>query len=377
MRALSGERFRLLREQFPALLELLAAEGHTLIGPALRSRAIVYDVLDCDAELPIGRGDRQGPGTYRLTERGDAMLFGHRVAQDSWKRFLFVPRLRLWSARRDGHELTVLEEARERLRRALIGVRPCDLQAIAIQDLVFLDGPFLDADYQARRQGLFVVAVHCVEPGETCFCASMGTGPRATRGFDIALTELLDADGHRFLVEVGSQAGARLVEQLGLARATERDSSLGESLLAQAARKMGRALDTDDLPGLLSRNLEHRRWDDVAARCLACTNCTLVCPTCFCASLEDHSDLSGRQAERVRRWDSCYSLDHSRLHGGPVRATHRSRYRQWLTHKVGTWVAQFGVSGCVGCGRCITWCPVGIDLTEELSAIRASDRAVA
>ncbi len=372
-----GERFRLLREQFPALLKGLAAEGYTLIGPVQRSRAIAYDVLDCEAELPIGRGDRQGPGTYRLTLRHDAMLFGQRVPQDSWKRFLFVPQLRLWSARRGGREFTASETARERPRLALIGARPCDVQAIAVQDLTFLNGPFPDADYQARRQGLFVVAVHCLEPGETCFCASMGAGPRATRGFDIALIELLDAQGHRFLVEVGSETGARLIGQLGLSRATERDSSLGEALLAQAAQKMGRALDSNDLPGLLSRNLEHPRWDDVAARCLACANCTLVCPTCFCASLEDRSDLSGREAERIRRWDSCFTLDHSRLHDGPVRRTFRSRYRQWLTHKVGTWVAQFGVSGCVGCGRCITWCPVGIDLTEELSAIRASDGAVA
>jgi ferredoxin len=139
---------------------------------------------------------------------------------------------------------------------------------------------------------------------------------------------------------------------------------------------MGRSLDTADLPGLLARNLEHPRWEEVAKRCLSCGNCTLVCPTCFCSDVSDVSDVSGT-VERQRRWASCFDLDHSYLHGGPVRLTTASRYRQWLTHKLSTWWDQFDESGCVGCGRCLTWCPVGIDLTEEAAAIRAADGAVA
>jgi sulfhydrogenase subunit beta (sulfur reductase) len=113
----------------------------------------------------------------------------------------------------------------------------------------------------------------------------------------------------------------------------------------------------------------------VASRCLGCANCTLACPTCFCASVSDTTDLEGETAARVRRWDSCFTLDHSYIHGGSVRASLRARYRQWLTHKLASWIDQFGVSGCVGCGRCITWCPVGIDITEEVAAIRARDGA--
>jgi ferredoxin len=138
---------------------------------------------------------------------------------------------------------------------------------------------------------------------------------------------------------------------------------------------MGRALDTSDLKGLLYGNLEHPRWDEVSQRCLTCGNCTLVCPTCFCSTVEDVTDLSGTETERTRRWDSCFSLDHSYIHGGSVRDSGRARYRQWMTHKLATWFDQFGSSGCVGCGRCITWCPVGIDITEEVRAIRASEPA--
>ena len=118
---------------------------------------------------------------------------------------------------------------------------------------------------------------------------------------------------------------------------------------------------------LLQGNLEHPRWDDVAERCLTCGNCTMVCPTCFCTTVEDHSDLAGRRAERKRRWDSCFTMDFSYIHGGSVRDQARSRYRQWMTHKLASWIDQFGTSGCVGCGRCITWCPVGIDITEEVA----------
>ena len=139
---------------------------------------------------------------------------------------------------------------------------------------------------------------------------------------------------------------------------------------------MTRSVASGDLRDLLARNLEHPRWEEVAERCLTCGNCTMVCPTCFCTSVEDVSDLAGGEAERVRVWESCFSVEHSFLHGGSVRRSGRSRYRQWLTHKFGTWHDQFDSSGCVGCGRCIAWCPVGIDVTEELAAIRETDGAV-
>ena len=111
----------------------------------------------------------------------------------------------------------------------------------------------------------------------------------------------------------------------------------------------------------------------MAERCLTCGNCTLVCPTCFCTNVEDVGDLTGDHAERWRVWDTCFSVDYSYIHGGSVRPSGRARYRQWLTHKLATWHDQFDSSGCVGCGRCITWCPVGIDITQEVAAIRETE----
>ena len=133
----------------------------------------------------------------------------------------------------------------------------------------------------------------------------------------------------------------------------------------------------DGVHDLLYNNFEHPFWDDVGARCLACGNCTMVCPTCFCVTVEDSTDLAGDVAERRRRMDSCFSTAFTYVYGGSTRTSTRARYRQWLTHKLAGWVDQFGAVGCVGCGRCITWCPVGIDLTAEVASLRAQSQEMA
>jgi ferredoxin len=200
----------------------------------------------------------------------------------------------------------------------------------------------------------------------------MKTGPRCVRGFDLCLTEV-DGD---FFVEVGSERGARVFQQLQSRPATAAERRLFGLLLERATEHMGRELDTDGLPELLARNLESPRWKKIATRCLACGNCTMVCPTCFCYSVQDHTDLTGKHAERWRLWGSCFALEFSYLGAHTVRTEISSRYRQWMTHKLSSWHEQFGMSGCVGCGRCITWCPVGIDLTEEAAAFRKDQAAM-
>ena len=359
----------------PETLELLVAglreRGFRVLGPTVRDGAIVCDDLASAADLPIGWTDEQEAGRYRLARRADEARFGFAAGPHSWKQFLLPPRVRLWRSRRaaDGG-LEVDPGERPDRPLALVGVRACDLHAIATQDRVFLQGRYVEADYAARRAEAFVVAVDCVEPGGTCFCASLGTGPKAAAGFDLALTEILDGE-HRFLAEAGSERGAELLRALPRREPSAADREAAVAAVAGAVARMGRRLDATDLRGLLARNLEHPRWDEVAARCLTCGNCTMVCPTCFCTDVQDVTDLAG-EAERVRLWDTCFSVGYSYVHGGSVRPSGRARYRQWLTHKFGTWHDQFGTSGCVGCGRCITWCPVGIDVTEELAAIRAT-----
>ena len=356
------------------LIAALGRRGYTVIGPRVRDGAIVLDELHDASSLPVGWTDEQEAATYRVHRGQDRSLFAYAVGPQSPRRYLSPPRNTLWSAVRVDGGFQFDEEIAEPPAYAFLGVRACELAAIAVQDRVLRDGPYPDPSYVRARERAFFVGVNCGSPAATCFCTSMGTGPAVDAGHDLAVTELLTADAHELLVEVGSQRGGEVFAEVQSAAAwrpaTDDDFNARSHILTESAVRMTRRLEPTVARDVLIANLDHPRWDDVADRCLSCTNCTLVCPTCFCSAVEDVNSLDGEHAERVQRWDSCFTLGHSTLHGaGSVRGDTRSRYRQWLTHKLSTWWDQFDVSGCVGCGRCISWCPVGIDLTEEVAAI--------
>ncbi|MER6283159.1 4Fe-4S dicluster domain-containing protein [Streptomyces sviceus] len=360
------------REGLGALVAALLADGRTVVGPTVRDGAIVLAELASGDELPYGWGVELEAGRYRIVPRADGAVFAHSAGPQSWKNYLHPARERLWSADRTAQgDVSFERHEPEAPAYAFLGVRPCDLRAIAIQDRVLTGGRYADSGYGARRRRALLIAAECTEPGATCFCVSTGGGPAADPGYDLALTEVIDEQGHRFLVRVGSEEGARLLKRVPHRDADTVTETVAHASVDDARDRMGRALPPVDLRGLLGASLEAERWDDVAARCLTCGNCTMVCPTCFCTTTEEVTDLTGDHTERWQRWDSCFDLDFSFLHEGPVRPSGRARYRQWLTHKLSTWHDQFDTSGCVGCGRCIAWCPVGIDITEEVAALHA------
>jgi ferredoxin len=359
------------------LFDALRRRGYRIVGPTIRDGAIVYDELTGSGDLPAGFTDEQEAGHYRLRERGDDALFGFTVGPHSLKRLLLPEDRLLWRARASDDQalgdFAAPAPPGGAAPVAFIGARSCELHAREILERVLLGASRVDPDERAAADSLFVIAVQCGQAGGTCFCASMGTGPEVTAGYDVLLTEVLDGTRHYFVTQAGSDRGAELLAELCGEPAGESELAAARAAPARAAAQMGRELQTDGLKELLYRNLEHPRWQEVADRCLTCGNCTMVCPTCFCTTIEDVTDLSGEQVERHERWDSCFTVDYSYIHGGAVRTSAASRYRQWMTHKLASWVDQFGTSGCVGCGRCITWCPVGIDITEEAAAIRASE----
>jgi sulfhydrogenase subunit beta (sulfur reductase) len=369
------ERYVISVDGLRALIEALRRQGRRVVAPTVADAAVIYDAIDSLDQLPRGVTDEQEAGRYKLTQRDDGAYFGYAVGPHSWKKYLHEPILRLWRAERKGSEVRVEAEAVEPKNYAFLGVRACELNAIAIQDRVLMGGDYVDPHYKAQREGAFIVAVNCGKAGGTCFCVSMNAGPQVTQGFDLALTELISESAHEFLVEVGSAAGAEVLAELPRRPARQEDMDAADSVVVRTAASMGRHMPEEDVPALLMRSLQHPRWQEVAQRCLSCANCTMVCPTCFCTSVEEHNDLAGVESSRSRRWDSCFTMDYSYIHGGSVRSSVLSRYRQWMTHKLATWHEQFGSSGCVGCGRCITWCPVGIDITEETQAISASEKA--
>jgi ferredoxin len=357
------------RHSLQVLFDVLDGQGFRTLGPVVRDGAIQYvDLVDAK-QLPVGWRDRQAPGGYRLEQTGSERCFAWANGPQALKPWLFSARELLWeSQRRNDTGLRFTSHREQRRPLALIGARACDLAALALQDQHFL-ADIEDPYYAARRRGLFIVAVHCTQAADTCFCASTGDGPRAETGFDLALSES-DAG---FLIEIGSEPGSAVAAQLPLEAAADGLAHAAKEEITAAAKAQQRRLPSRNLRDTLFARLHAPHWDQVAERCLSCGNCTSVCPTCFCHAELDQPELDGAGSHHLREWDSCFSEGHSYLHGFVVRPDTMHRYRQWLTHKLGSWHEQYGRSGCVGCGRCITWCPVGIDITQEAAAICEGD----
>lgn len=362
--------YRLAPQDLNRIFEQFKTGGYKIVGPTIRDNAIVYDEIQDVKDLPVGLTDEQKPGSYRLKRRGDNALFGYVVGPQSWKKFLFPPLLTIWEAKRSNGKFELIEPNFEAQKFVFVGVRACEISAILIQDKIFGGGQYKDLNYLKIRENVFLIAVNCNEPGDNCFCLSTGTGPRVLTGYDIVLTEVVSDGEHYLLARAGTEEGKEMLEMLGFAEATKEEIEKADKVSSDAIKKFKKEVDLEGIVELLQSNYESPLWDKVSEKCLTCANCTMVCPTCFCNTIEDVTDLSGQNAKRVRRWDSCFTLEFSYIHGGSLRYSTMSRYRQWMVHKLSTWKNQFGMLGCVGCGRCITWCPVGIDIVENVKIFK-------
>jgi ferredoxin len=354
------------------LVAMLRADGFTVVAPIVDQGVIAMRPIDSADQLARGLRDEHGPGHYRLIDADPELHFEYVVGPDSPKRHMFPPVQRLFKLHTHDGQLVFDAGPPQPPKLAMLGVRPCDLAALKALDRVFSATSRCESDpfFSRARQHMLIVVVNCTRPGGNCFCASMATGPQANDGFDLAMTELRAG----FLVKIGSGPGVQLAAKLDVRDPSPAELELADLRLEQAREHMGRTLAADGVADLLAKSLDHPRWADVAKRCLACGNCTMVCPTCFCSAVADSNDLLGAGATRTRFWDSCFTHQFTYTTPGPVRASIRARYRHWLNHKLWTYQEQFGCSGCVGCGRCITWCPAGIDITEEVAAIRGGPK---
>ena len=361
-----GSTITIEKPAFNLLISRLKEEGYLPVGPRVRNESLVYEEIERLEDLPQGYSTEQKPGYFRLVREKHMRYFDIIPGAHSWKQFLFPSRIQLFELHRNGKGWENATPQVETPSYAFIGVRACELAAIQIQDNIFMRSDFTDPVYRARRQRVFIVAVNCTHPAGTCFCTSMGTGPRVKEMFDISLTELDDV----FVLTIGSQVARRMMTGIPFEDASGYVLTNAEHKLNRAEQQMRRKLDTSDLPGLILDHLDHPYWNEIGKRCLSCASCTQVCPTCFCWDTTDEMSLDGNATKRNSFWDSCFNPGYSHQAGGNTRPTIYSRYRQWMSHKLGTWKQQFGTLGCVGCGRCITWCPAEIDITEEVAALR-------
>jgi sulfhydrogenase subunit beta (sulfur reductase) len=365
----------------PATLDQIVAEldrsGYEVWVPTIRDGTVTTRRHREGDDLPVGYVSDQSPASYDLTRTEDRTRFAWAVGPQPWKPLLHpsdIATMTMLQTRSDV-PVSVSVATRPTKRLALFGMRPCDLAAVDKLDRVLLDrAPTSEPTYQSRREGAFLVVVNCGVPASTCFCASVNTGPHVegrSAGHDLEVTELVGGtatDEPSYVIESISDRGAEIlaavVEHAEATPVTGAVQADVESNRRSAEESMRRHLPDDRVAPALVAAHDSNRWDEVAEQCLACGNCTAVCPTCFCTTIDDIGDLSGTRVERHRRWESCFSLEFSRVGSSPVRSSLAARYRQWMTHKLGTWHDQFGESGCVGCGRCTTWCPAGIDFVR-------------
>ena len=363
------QKFVTRPEGLEHMIGYLKREAYRTIGPKIENGAVVLNEIHAVSDLPVGWRDVRDCGRYCLERTDGDLLFSHGPAVHPWKKYLSPPKVRIWQGRRHDGGTPIAEGPQSDPPYAFFGVRPCDLHAIGLLDRVFGSSEFVDPVYAPRRRQAFIVAVNCTLPGATCFCAAMHTGPQASAGFDVVLTEVHEPPRHYLVAAAGSTRGQKLLAAMDYGRAAEKEVSEAKRAVAQAAARMDRSFDPSRLESIFPAGFDHPGWDEPAEKCLSCGNCTMVCPTCFCHTIEDSISPAGDHAERWRRWDSCFTREFSHMHGGSVRSSVRSRYRHWLTHKFSTWVAQFGAAGCVGCSRCITWCPAGMDIRREANAV--------
>lgn len=356
----------LAKDNLQGLFDALTAQGFKCIGPQVRDASIVYAALDDIKKLPWGVKDEHQLGECQLIKGDPQFAFAWTNGLSSIKTFLFKPQETVWRVQRDESGHLKFEPVVEVEPLALIGVRPCDVAAMSIQDKVFLDGKYVDDRYQARRKALFTVVMNCSSSSANCFCVSAGYSPKADKGFDLGMTELVDG----FVLEAGSASGIKIIEQLCLPSATDVQIEQAQSAINHAKEMQQRTIPNQQiLAKQKMRDNDDPAWDDVAKQCISCGSCTQVCPTCFCHREMDLPLMEGEGNEHIRSWDSCFSDEHGYTQGHSFRQDTKSHYQQWLNHKFIYWQEQFGSSGCVGCGRCMTWCPAKIDITEVVEKL--------
>jgi len=315
---------------------------------------------------------------FAPTKRDNERLFGAigsaqgtsieaGTTKNSLKSALFpqTERLFLYRQTGEGVETEVPPEEKELV---LFGIRPCDARSLVLLDGVFQSG-IEDPYFSGKRKRSLVIAMACATSGRACFCTAVGGSPCATEGSDLLLLDL----GDRYLVEAATDKGKEIVKDRLFEATDEKDLAEGEKFKAKAEAAMdGKVSDAPMTGKTLEEGLKEvfddPLWEELTETCMSCGVCTYLCPTCHCFDICDETALTG--GERIRIWDSCqFPLFTRQASGFNPRPTGRERFRQRIMHKFSYLPENGNITGCVGCGRCVTECPVNLDIREVVSKL--------
>jgi sulfhydrogenase subunit beta (sulfur reductase) len=254
----------------------------------------------------------------------------------------------------------------------VFGVRPCDARALTLMDKVF-KGDQEDPYYWKRRRSTILVGLGCdTPPSENCFCSSVGGSPFSHEGLDILMTRI----GESYIVQSFGEKGDSVVRAAGdlFRPVSETDRKNVRQIISSAEKKIKRQIkNSKEIPEKLKKMFETEFWTEESMSCIRCGICTYLCPTCHCFDINDEViSTFPLQGKRVRTWDNCQFPDftmHSSGHN--PRPDRASRLRQRILHKFQYFVEIYREFQCTGCGRCISRCPVGIDIVEILNKVKA------
>jgi len=358
---------------------LYLKQEYKIIGNKIENNSVILAELENLSDTPSGYSDEQSPGKYKLINNKSEQLFSFSLSPQSWKKYLHPPESTLWKIHKKDNSFNIETPKIEKNKMAFWGIRPCDFEAIKIYDGVFLRDNKTNLKYKSIRDNLFIFAINCTVNHNTCFCSSMNSGPDIKDGFDLAVTEIFiendeNNTSHHFILNADTQKGQNIVDKFQFKEASKEEVNFAKNKVIENKESITNTFNTKNLDKILQDNYNHEIWYKMGEKCTSCSNCTFVCPTCYCTRTVDFTNLDGSMATRISKWDSCFSKDFTRINNKYIRDSLSSRYRHWVMHKFSTWQEQFGTQGCTGCGRCITWCPSGINIVKVIREIQASSK---
>lgn len=272
---------------------------------------------------------------------------------------IFFPQTeKMYKFKTQGKSLDIEEIQPEEGLQVIFGLRSCDLKSIECLDQVFLTKGFVDGFYQEKRDRALLIGLSCVKPMEACFCTSMGVNPQQGVGADIQAYDLGEKLGWEGMTEKGQALLAKVANLL-----TEEEVTL------PSVEEFNLAVDIEGVPEKLKEMFDHPIWDDISRKCLNCSACSYICPTCHCFDIDN--EVRGQDGVKIRCWDSCMFGEYTAMAGGhQPRPGKKERVRNRFMHKLRYFPERYNMLLCTGCGRCVVTCPVNLDITDVIRKIQ-------